>query len=527
MEKWNQIQTLSGSNRPHNRNVSPTDERMIDYYGCPYYTIVFPTERSTYKPIHIIDENTFVIGAPNWNDDVRFIEGATYIYTKSNGVFYESQFLTASNSKGTYYYGNHFDSCIMSGTNYLFIGAYGTGAGNGRVYILTKSLSDNKYYNYQSIYGNLNLGGSWPSQFGWTFQIDKENYTLVVGSPTSGNNPENFTGNVHIFTASSNYWYEHQILYRKYTTFFSGYFGIQTAISGNIIIASQYTSLPPAGGFNQRVGSVHIFTQSNITLQWNYHQDIFAPNPKQDDYFGINIDFKKDNILITRPGPVSASNKYPGCSVYLYTHSSDNYWDQDKIFYKPSSAINDYGMISRFDYSGTNIWLGCTDATASINTPTSSTVAGMVGECYVYNSQSNGNWDLILQTNPIVNSTLETTSSIINLTTPGTIMNSCYVGDLYKDLMIVSSPYTYKSGVRFGDREFAIKVFSKSPVIPPTPCTLQTIDQDFILNHYICNIRQNTDVDGNAITTIPYGLSPYGLNLRRFGRSSPLSSSFD
>lgn len=561
MEKWNQIQTLSGSNKPYKRSqpssaASHYDYRLIDYYGFPindggpfgevWEIGDMSNGRTNSNTIHIIDENTFVVGAPNWNYDVRFKDGAIYIYTKSNGIFYESQFSGERrhidpNNSSVYaaYFGYHLDSCIMNGTNYLFVGAPGEYEGYGRVFIFTKSLSDNKYYQHQLIYGNKNSSNHWAYRFGSSFQIDKENYTLVIGSPGSYATGTR-QGNVHIFTESNNYWYEHQILYNTLgLSYFDQQFGIHTAISGNIIVASKYTTFHNSTAFN--LGSVHIFTQSNTTLQWDNHQDIFAPNPVNNDYFGFNLDFKKDNILITRPGPTSASinpsRYYNGSSVYLYTRSIDNYWYQNKIFYKPPSANSDYGMMAKFDYSGTNIWVGCMNATASINPPTSSTIAGRVGECYVYNSKSSGDWDLILQTNPIANSAIEITSSIISLTTPGTIVNSCYIGDFYKDLMVVSSPYTHKvkyypdnplySIINLGDHEFAIKVFSKSPVVPPTPCTLPTIDQDFVLNHYICNIRQNTDVDGNAITTIPYGLSPYGLNLRRFGRVSPLSSSFD
>lgn len=237
-----------------------------------------------------IHQDTIVATA----DDAEASKGAAYVFTKTNGIWGQSQMLTASDGESS----DQMGQALALNGDTLVVGAERddnqNGTNAGAVYVFTRS--NGTWGEDQKITASDGAGGD---TFGKS--VDLESDTIIV----SGG------GSAYIFKEENGLWTEQQKLIPSDGA--EGYyFGSEVEIDGEICVVSS-TSDPVQGAGG---GSAHVFNR--IDGSWVEQQKLLASDGEKGDVFGISLGISRHTLMIGASHDDQESVRDTG-SVYIFS----------------------------------------------------------------------------------------------------------------------------------------------------------------------------------------------------------------
>lgn len=365
--------TRSGSTWSQQAYIKASNTGASDYFGISVAIDVDTLAVGARQE----DSNASGIGGSQ-SDNSLTDSGATYIFTRSAGVWTQQAYIKAATPQIFSYFGN----CVAINSDTLIVGAMyesssATGVDgsvdslapmSGAAFVFTRSGATWTQQAYLKQSTNLlsNIG----SVFGVSMSLHGS--TLVVGRPfddasTVGVNPiEGSTdavdsGAVYVFTRSGTTW--SQQAYIKASNPSAGdNFGYSVSLhSDTLAVGSQFedstaTTIGGAqndSGFN--VGAAYVFTRSAGV--WTQQAYIKAANSGHSDQFGASVSASVDSLAVGTRLEDSSSTGVNGAindlvqdagAAYVFTRSA-GVWTQ-QAFIKASNT-------DAFDYFGTSLSL--------------------------------------------------------------------------------------------------------------------------------------------------------------------------
>ncbi|MGH8428716.1 MAG: hypothetical protein ACRES7_12205 [Gammaproteobacteria bacterium] len=312
-----------------------------------------------------LDGQTALIGSlASVNGSGR--QGAVYAFKESNGVWTQTQRLTASDGTANDYFG---DSVVLSGTTAL-VGAPCAPAqdgppitcGPGIVYVFNDSggvwtqtqeftSSDSRTYQFGS---SLGLTGT----------------TALIGAPYTFVGGHGEQGAVYVFTDSNGTWTQSQ---RLTANDGAGHdlFGSSIAVSGSTALIG--ANQADVNG-NKNQGAAYVFSESDGA--WSQAQKLTAGDGSASDYFGWSVAVSDSTALIGAPYADLNGNKDQG-AAYLFTESDGTWSQAQKLTAGDGSAFDGFGRTIAL--SGPTAFIGAVGA-VNVN-----------GAVYEF-TESNGAW---------------------------------------------------------------------------------------------------------------------------------------
>lgn len=234
-----------------------------------------------------LDGNTLAVGSPNQNSQPLYPgSGATYVFTRTNGVWTQQQRIVPG---GNQYGARSGSSVALEGAS-LLIGARSwtdqvtTIIGVGRVFEFTR------------------LGAVWTqaAEFGPADQtqfklfgssLDLHGNYAVVGAPNDALPGQVAYGSAYVFVRSGGGWSQQQKLHGQGIDD-QDYFGTDVGIhGGNIVVGAINANSSAAAGS----GSVRWFVRSGWT--WSEQPDLYGSQTVTGDKLGEGVAISGDTVL--------------------------------------------------------------------------------------------------------------------------------------------------------------------------------------------------------------------------------------
>ena len=307
-----------------------------------------------------ISGDTAVTGA-YLDDHVVENAGSAYIFTRSGEAWTQQAKLTASDPGVD----DRFAYSVSISGDTAIVGAFeddDNGSNSGSAYIFSRS------------------GTVWTQQskltpddgrefdiFGYSVAVSGD--TVLVGSPESDQGASN-TGAAYVFTCSSSVWTQQAMLLPGDAAENDG-FGFSVAVTGDTAVVGSISD-------DEREidsGSSYVFTRSAET--WNEQDKLVAEDGKSHDQFGKSVSVSGDTALVG-----AWYNDHDGAdsgSVYVFTRSG-GLWTHEAKLGSESAEGDEFGYA--VEISG---------ETALIGAPFDDCEDNVTGSVYVF-SQSDGIW---------------------------------------------------------------------------------------------------------------------------------------
>jgi hypothetical protein len=198
-----------------------------------------------------VEGDTVVIGALG-DDDNGVFAGASYVFTRSAGVWTEQQKLTASDGASMSFFGNS----IAVDDDTMLIAADGGGVlgGPGSVYVFTRSAGI--WTEQQKLTPS---DGSVNDEFGESVAVDGDN--VVVSAWLDDDNGDN-SGSIYVFARSAGVWTERLKLLASdgRAEDHLGYFRPGVQLSGSTVLAGAPQDTTPG-----EAGAAYVFDVSFLS----------------------------------------------------------------------------------------------------------------------------------------------------------------------------------------------------------------------------------------------------------------------
>ncbi len=248
--------------------------------------------------------DVLVVGDP-YDDDNGVNSGSAYVFTRSNGSWSYSAELPISDGVA---YAGFGHSVSISGST-VVVGAYADddkGGYSGSAYIFERS------------------GANWPLQQKITAsdgaQYDNFGYSVVVsgdtaaiGAPSDDDGNTN-AGSVYIFTRSGTIWSQQTKLSRL-DPLGPRNFGKSVSLSGNTVIT---------GANGSGAGAAYVFTGGGAV--WAQQAKLIASDAVSGDNFGLSVSIDGDIALVGSYKDDSSTG-----AAYIYTRSGTTWSQQSKL----------------------------------------------------------------------------------------------------------------------------------------------------------------------------------------------------
>jgi hypothetical protein len=266
----------------------------------------------------VFDDTTAFIGAYAEMINGNFSQGAVYVFTLSDGIWTETQKLTADDGQ---MFDNFGYSLGLNGTTAL-IGAdaasIGDNAAQGAVYV------------FDNIDGTWTQGQKLAASDGgigdiFGYSIAYEGTTAVIGAYARNTSQ----GAVYVFENAGGTWTETQELVADDGAS-NTYFGYATALSGTTLLVGAWGANP---GGNDTQGAAYIFNESGGT--WTQTQELVADNGAPFDKFGHAVALDGTHALIGADGVASAQG-----AMYAFD-ATDGVFAQTQEFFASDGAPAD------------------------------------------------------------------------------------------------------------------------------------------------------------------------------------------
>lgn len=280
-----------------------------------------------------LDDDTIVVGADNADNGSTSSAGAVYVYTRSTGGIWSQQ---AKLVASTPVKAAHFGSSVAIDGDTILVGANGfymNGQGvQGKAYVFTRS--GNTWAQQAKL---SETAGSEPEEEKFGYAVALAGDTAMVGAPYTRLSANNVKGAVHVFERSGNNWSRSQLLASGVPEE-NASFGNSISISGDTVVIGQ-----ASGTINGivRQGAAYVFNRAGGT--WSKSQRLTASDGIARDAFGSAVTIEND-ILIVGAGYADAYALQSG-AAYVFTRSG-GVWSEKTKFWAGDSDQDD-----RFGYA--------------------------------------------------------------------------------------------------------------------------------------------------------------------------------
>lgn len=327
-----------------------------------------------------IQGDTAIIGRDSWDFDLSLI-GSVYVFTRdANGVWSESQKITAFDEAP----GDMFGQSLDFDGSTLMIGATGDddgGSSTGSVYVYTQDAADNWVFQQKLLATTaLDL-----DQLGGAIAVSGDKAAITAtGYDTS---PEiTNTGIVYLFSRdAAGSWTQVQSILPPHADVSNNVFGQALAMQGDaLLIGSDFDD---QNGVN--AGAVFLY-QADALGVWTLQQELLASDGMDGDYFGQSVDIDGSNLIIGAYG--DDDNAEQAGSVYVFTMDGSGVWSERLKLLASDAADYDYMAM------GTT-GIGINADTVLVGVPLSNTSLGSsTGAGYFYDVAISSGPDIALST---------------------------------------------------------------------------------------------------------------------------------
>ena len=294
--------------------------------------------------------STALIGAPGANG-ANAGQGAAYIFTNSQGVWRQTQKLTANDGVANSLFGN---AVALDGGTALIGSAFATIGGNadqGAVYVFTDSAGT--WTQSQKLIDNS----------GAAYDLFGTSVALSGGTAFVGDlGPNAYQGAVFVFTNSDGIWNQTQELLSSDGAA-GDQFGVSVAIYGNTALVGAYsaTTVPP---FTHQ-GAAYVFGESGGL--WTQSQKLVVDIPPGGGGFGQSVALGGTTAVVTADNAVSVGNGFEG-AAYVFTRSGGA-WNQTRELSASDGTVNDFfgGSLTGVAVYGNTALVGAYNATIGNN----------------------------------------------------------------------------------------------------------------------------------------------------------------
>jgi hypothetical protein len=348
-----------------------------------------------------LDSDTLVIGASGVDTALYDDAGAAYIFTRTAGVWAQSQKLV-----------NHmpYDDARLGASaaldgNYLALGAPGyTGIGRVHVYYRSsgtwsyqRNLTGQPFAAEDSFGRSVSLAGdtlvvgatgddelgdrsgaayifvrsgtTWPLQaklhaadaaaedaLGSSVVFEAD--TLVVGAPGADFPGSSESGAAYVFTRSGVTWSQQQKL-TSTTTHMNSYLGHAVALSADTAVLGA----PGESEYRGHDGAAHVFVRAAGV--WSEERKLTAVDNEVDDHFGAAVAISGDTAIVGVPGDDARGADSGSAQVFVYDGSA---WSRQQVLLAADGAAGD-AFGAAVAISGDTIVVGAhgSDALASLS----------------------------------------------------------------------------------------------------------------------------------------------------------------
>ncbi|MGH8428689.1 MAG: FG-GAP repeat protein [Gammaproteobacteria bacterium] len=272
---------------------------------------------------------TAVIGAPYATVGGNSNQGVAYVFTETNGVWSQSQRLTASDGVVFDRFGN---SVALAGTTAVIGANQATVGGNtqqGAAYVFTET--NGVWSESQKLTAS---DGAADDGFGYSAAL--AGATAVIGAlqATVGGNADQ--GAAYVFTGTNGVWSQSQKL-----TAGDGaagdHFGVSAALAGATAVIGAYNAT--VGG-NAAQGAAYVFTGTNGV--WSQSQKLTASDGAADDDFGNSVALADATAVIGAIGATIGGNAVQG-AAYVFTETNGVWSQSQKLTASDGAAGNFFG----------------------------------------------------------------------------------------------------------------------------------------------------------------------------------------
>jgi predicted neuraminidase len=198
----------------------------------------------------VLQGSTILVGSPHATVGTNQVQGAAYVFTQSNGVWTQTQKLTASDGAANDSFGQ---SVAMSGSTAL-VGAYNATvnghSGQGATYVFTNSNS-----NWNQTQKLTASDGAANANFGNAVALDSTQALIGADVSTVGNNTSQ--GKAYLFEQSNGNWTQSATLVASDGAT-DDFFGAAVTLDGPTLLVS--TPHPTIGG-NTYQGAAYFYNQ--------------------------------------------------------------------------------------------------------------------------------------------------------------------------------------------------------------------------------------------------------------------------
>lgn len=277
--------------------------------------------------------DTAIVGADGVAVNGANAVGAAYVFTRAtDGTWSQTQKLTPSDGTTTDGFGLKI---AIDGSTALVCASYATINGNGqqgKVYVYKESDSG-VWSEAQQL---LAADGAAYAYFGKAMAIQGD--TLLIGSNGNSDNQ----GAVYVFSESNGSWSQVQRLAASDSTS-GGFFGSSVALSGSAALVGA-TSMAVNG--NVAAGAAYVFTETGG--EWAQTQKLTAGDGNSYAQFGVSVALLGPTALIGAPYATVNGNANQG-AAYVFTESNGVWAQTDKLTASDGALNNWYGWKVAFD----------------------------------------------------------------------------------------------------------------------------------------------------------------------------------
>jgi hypothetical protein len=295
-----------------------------------------------------LEGDTAIVGASYDNSG----QGAAYVFTDVNGVWTETQKLTADDGAPNDWFG---ESVALDGDTALIGGSQYLNFGNGVAYVFTRS--NGTWSQAQKLTASDGVGRD---QFG--ISVALHGSSALIGAYGA----DFYRGAAYVFNQTGGTWTQAQKLTASDASM-NADFGVSVALSETNALLGAY-------GDNAYQGAVYAFT--NAGGAWSQTQKLTASDGAANDHLGISVAFDGDTAFAGAEGATVGGNSHQG-AAYVFTATGGT-WSQAQKLVSSDGAP--------FDYFGRSVAVEGTRAMIGAYGPNA-----QQGAAYFF-TNSNGSW---------------------------------------------------------------------------------------------------------------------------------------
>jgi hypothetical protein len=272
-----------------------------------------------------ISGDTLVVGSKS-DDDKGKNSGSVYVYTRVNGVWSETQKITASDGAENVNFGW---SVSISGDT-LVVGALyddDKGKGSGSAYVYTRV--NGVWSETQKITAS---DGAENVNFGWSVSISSD--TLVVGAQFDDDKGTD-SGSAYVYTRVNGVWSETQKLTASDGAAGDQFGGSVSISSDTLVVGAQFDDDKGTDS-----GSAYVYTRVNSV--WSETQKLTASDGAAGDQFGGSVSINDDCMVV---GAQFDDDKGTDSgSIYVYPRVNGVWYEKQKITASDGAGGDRFGV---------------------------------------------------------------------------------------------------------------------------------------------------------------------------------------